>query len=86
MALYLLFGWTLKLEQSIRRKQGSISMWYQGGGGGGRGGVGVGVGGGGGGCRRLWNHFDIMIYIIKTGLLTVMYGFLTTVSKVIFHT
>ena len=34
MALYLLFGWTLKLEQSIRRKQGSISMWYQGGGGG----------------------------------------------------
>ena len=31
MALYLLFGWTLKLEQSIRRKQGSISTWYQGG-------------------------------------------------------
>ena len=31
MALYLLFGWTLKLEQSIPRKQGPISMWYQGG-------------------------------------------------------
>ena len=28
MALYLLFGWTLKLKQSFRRKQGSISMWY----------------------------------------------------------
>ena len=26
-----------------------------------------------------------MIYILKTGLLTVMYGFLTTVSKGIFN-
>ena len=44
MALYLLFGWTLKLEQSILRKQGSISMWYQGGGVGGGGWVDVCVG------------------------------------------
>ena len=32
------------------------------------------------------NHFDIMICILKTGLLTVKYDFLTTVSKGIFHT
>ena len=32
------------------------------------------------------NYFDVMIYILKTGLLAVLYGFLTTVSKGIFHT
>ena len=29
MALYLLFGWTLSLEQSIRKKQESISILFQ---------------------------------------------------------